>query len=356
VVDVAMESTGVYWKPLYNVLEVQGFKPVVANARAIKGVPGRKTDVGDAQWIAQLFQHGLLPASFIPNRDQRELRELTRYRRSLIQERSREVSRLQKVLEGANIKLGSVASNVLGKSGREMLDCIVAGNFDPEQVADLARGQLKEKRESLRKALEGMLGPHQRQILAEQLSHIDDLSARIERLSAEVATRVAPFDEALEALDEIPGVGRRSAEEIVAEIGTDMSRFATSGHLASWAKLCPGNHESGGKRAKTGTGKGNKWLRSCLTECAKAAGRKKDSYLRSHYHRMKSRMGGNKASIAVAHTLLVIVYHLLRDGVRYRDLGATYLDEQARESIKRNLIKRLQKLDFEVNVTDQRAA
>jgi transposase len=356
VVDVAMESTGVYWKPLYNILEAAGLKPVVANARHIKAVPGRKTDVCDAEWIAELHQHGLLPMSFIPDRSQRELRELVRYRRSLIQERSREASRIQKILEGANIKLGSVASDVLGVSGREMLHRIVDGVDDPESLAGLARGKLKNKREDLIRALRGVIGSHQRLLLGEQLSHIEELDGRISRLSEEVGRRMGPFAPALEVVDEIPGVGLRTAEDVLAEIGIDMSRFPTVKHLASWAKMCPGNNQSAGKRKSGHAGQGNKWLRSALVEAAKAAARKKDSYLSAQYHHLARRIGRNKATFAVAHSILTIIYYLLRDGTVYKDLGPTHLDERARESIKRNLLKRLEKLDFGVTVTDRRAA
>ena len=356
VVDVAMESTGVYWKPVYNILEAADLNPDVANARQIKAVPGRKTDVSDAEWIADLHRHGLLPTSFIPDRCQRELRELVRYRRTLIQERAREASRVQKILEGANIKLGSVASNVLGVSGREMLERIVEGVDDAEALAGLARGRLKDKHDDLVRALRGVIGPHQRMILGEQLSHIDELTQRIDRLSEEVTRRTAPFADALEALDEIPGVGLRTAEDVIAEIGIDMSRFPSAKHLASWAKICPGNNQSAEKRRSGRTGHGNKWLGSALTEAANAAARKKDSYLRAQYHHLARRIGRNKATTAVAHSILTIIYYMLRDGESYRDLGPTYLDERARDAIRKNLVKRLEKLDFGVAITDRRAA
>ena len=356
VVDVAMESTGVYWKPLYNILEVAELRPVVANARHIKAVPGRKTDVCDAEWIAQLHRHGLLPMSFIPDRGQRELRELVRYRRSLVQERAREASRIQKILEGANIKLGSVASNVLGVSGLQMLRKIIQGVDDPHELAGLARGRLRNKHDELVRALRGVIGPHQRLLLAEQLTHIEDLDQRIDRISQEVSRRMDPFAAALEALDTIPGVGIRTAEDVLAEIGTDMSRFPSHRHLASWAKICPGNNESAGKRKSGHTGYGNKWLRSALTEAAKAASRSKNTYLAAQYHHLAPRIGKNKAAIAVGHSILTIAYHLLRDGGSYQDLGPTYLDERSRESLKRTLVKRLAKLDFDITISDRRAA
>ena len=356
VTDIAMESTGSYWKPVYNVLEARGLCPVVANAQHIKAVPGRKTDVSDAAWIADLHRHGLVPASFIPAREQRELRELLRYRRSVIEERTREAARVQKVLEGANIKLGSVASDVLGVSGRAMLRRLVAGETDAEALAGLARGRLRRKQPELVRALEGGVGAHQRLLLAEQLRHIEELEERLARLDAEIDRRMAPFESALEALDTIPGVGRRTAEEVVAEIGTDMSRFPSARHLVSWAKLCPGNHESAGVRRSGRTGHGNKWLRSTLTEAAKAAGRSRQTYLGTRYRRLARCIGRNKATVAVAHSILTISYRLLRDGGAYRDLGPSHLEERARGQISRHLVNRLRHLDFDVTITDQRAA
>lgn len=355
VVDVAMESTGVYWKPAYNLLEASGLRPVVANAQHIKAVPGRKTDVNDAEWIADLHRHGLLPTSFIPDRGQRELRELVRYRRSLVQERTREAARVQKVLEGANIKLASVASDVLGVSGRAILQQIINGVDDPEQLAKLARGRLRSKHDALVRALRGLVGSHQRLLLEEQLGHLDELDERIARLSEEIGQRL-PFVGVLQELDRIPGVGQRTIEDVVAEIGMDMSRFPSVHHLTSWAKICPGNNESAGKRKSGRTGDGNKWLRSALCEAAHAAAHTKNTYLSSQYHQIARRRGRKRATIAVAHSILTIIYYILRDGRTYCDLGPTYLDERARDSIRRNLVKRLEKLDFEVTINDRRAA
>jgi transposase len=351
---VAMESTGVYWKPIYNLLE-GSFALLLVNARHIKQVPGRKTDVKDCEWIADLLRHGLLRASFVPDRPQRELRELTRYRTSLVRERTAEASRLHKTLEGANIKLGSVATHVLGVSGRQILAALAAGTTDSATLAELARGKLRDKLPLLERALCGRVGAHQRFMLAQQLAHLDALDELIERVSAEVAERMRPFEAALARLDTIPGVGLRTAETLVAEIGTSMDRFPTAGDLASWAGMCPGNDESAGKRRSGRTRKGDRWLRCALTEAAQAAARTKRSYLRAQYHRLAARRGKKKALVAVGHTILVIAYHLLRDQTDYRDLGHLYFDQRDRDRLSHRLIKRLEALGYTVNL-EPRAA
>lgn len=348
----AMESTGSYWKPVVNILEGSGIEVLVVNAAHIKAVPGRKTDVNDAQWIADLLRHGLLRGSFIPDREQRELRELVRYRRSVINERAREISRVQKILEGANIKLSSVASNVLGKSGRAMLESLAKGEQDPEVLAALARGKLKSKHDDLVRALDGLMGPHQRFILAEQLRHIDALSEAIERLNAEIESRMHPFQARIAALDEVVGIGQRGAEDLLAEIGIDMSRFPTHRHLASWAKVCPANNESAGKRLSGKTRKGNPWLRSMLIEAAHAAARSKSSYLAVQFHRLAARRGKKRAALAVAHSILVIAYHILKDGTAYADLGPAYFDRMARDRIASRAKRRLESLGFEVTIKE----
>ena len=348
VTHVAMESTGVYWKPIYNLLEETGIQPLVVNARDIKNVPGRKTDVKDAEWIADLLRHGLLRGSFIPSRSQRERRELVRYRRSLIEEQSREANRIQKVLEGANIKLGDVATDVLGKSGREILECLVAGETDPEKLADLARGRLKKKREQLAEALWGVMGPHQRMMLASQLRHIDFLEQEIARLDREIEERMRPFAEALERVDEIHGLGRRNAEEILAETGVDMSRFPSEAHIASWASICPGNNESAGKRLSGKTRKGNPYLRAALVRAARSAARTKGTYLSALYHRLAARRGGNRASVAVGHAILVIIYHMLKKGTRYQDLGPDYFDKLNERATVSRAVARLEALGYTV--------
>jgi transposase len=345
---VALESTGSYWKPVWNVLEEWRFALVLANAQHVKHVPGRKTDVKDAEWLADLLRHGLLRGSFVPDRAQRELRELTRYRTSLVEERTAAVNRLQKVLEGANIKLASVASDVTGASGRAMPAELVAGSTDAAALAELAQGRLREKIPALQRALTGRVGPHQRFLLAQQLAHVDFLDEQIARLDAEVAERTRPFGDAIARLDTIPGVSRRIAETLVAEVGVGLDRFPTAGHLASWAGMCPGSDESAGKRRSGKTRKGNPALRSALTQAGHAAGRAKTTYLGAQYRRLAARRGAKKATIAVGHTILTIAYHLLNRSTTYQDLGPGYFDERDRDAVRRRLVGRLEKLGYKV--------
>jgi transposase len=344
---VAMESTSVYWKPIYNLLE-GSFTLLLANARHIKAVPGRKTDVRDCEWIADLLRHGLLKASFVPDRPQRELRELTRYRTTLVRERTAAINRLQKTLEGANIKLASVAADIMGKSGRAILAALVAGTTDVTALAQLAKGQLREKRAALERALAGRVGMHQRFLLAEQLTHIDHLDASIDRVSTEIMERLRPLEERLARLESIPGVGRRTAELLLAEIGTDMSRFPTAGHLASWAGMCPGNNESAGRRRSGKTRKGSPWLRAALVEAARAAARTKATSLSARYHRLAARRGPKKAAVAVGHTILIIVYHLLRNDECYREFDGHDRDGRRRQRTEHRLVQRLEGLGYRV--------
>jgi transposase len=345
---VAMESTGIYWKPIYNLLEGE-FEVLVVNAQHIKAVPGRKTDVKDAEWIADLLQHGLLKASFIPPSEQRELRDLTRYRSTLIAERSRTANRLQKVLEDANIKLASVTTDVLGMSGRDMLAAILEGETDSLVLAQLARGRLREKHEQLVRALAGRVRAHHRFLIAEHLSHIDYLDEAIERVSEQIEEQMRPFEE-LARLDTIPGVSRRAAEVLLAEIGTDMSRFPTAGHLASWAGMCPGNNESAGKRISGRTRKGSPWLRQVLVEAAHGASHTKNSYLSAQYRRLAARRGRKKALIAAGHSILIMAYYVLVRKEDYRELGGNYFDERERQAVERRLVRRLERLGYQVSL------
>jgi transposase len=312
---VAMESTGVYWKPIYNALALSGFFEgiVVVNAAHIKGLPGRKTDVKDAEWIAELFQHGLLRASFIPDQAQRELRDLTRTRTILTDERTAAVNRLQKVLEDTNIKLASskLVTNIVGVSGRLMLEAILEGSANPKEIAELAKGKLRQKRAEIERALVGVVRPHHKLLLSMHLEQIDLLDEQIARLSQEVAERLDPFAAEMARLDSIPGVGRLTAEVFAAEIGFDLSHWPTAGHLASWAGMCPGNNQSAGKQMGGKTRKGNKWLRRALVQSAMAAARKDSTYLQTQYRRLKYRRGAKKAAVAVGHTILATAYHLL---------------------------------------------
>ncbi len=349
VTHVAMESTGEYWKPVFNILE-DNFQVLLANAQHLSRVEGRKTDQSDAEWIAELMQCGLLKPSFVPPVGQRELRELTRSRTTFVRERATLANRVQKVLESANIKLASVASDVMGVSGRAMLEAIIQGEASPEEMASLAKGRLREKRTELARALEGRVKPHHRFILTELLCQIDSLDETIGHFDAEIETYCRPFEESVVLLDTIPGVSRTTAEVIVSEIGTDMSRFPTADHLAAWAGVAPGNNESGGKRRSGRTRKGNKPLGAALNQAAHGAARTKDTYLSAQYRRLTTRRGKKKAIMAVAHSILVIAYHVIKDKEPYRDLGSDYFDKRRPEVTANRLLKRLEKLGYEVSV------
>jgi transposase len=343
---VAMESTASFWKPIYNLLEGQ-LAVMVVNAQHVKNVPGRKTDVKDAEWLATLLRHGLLRASFIPPRPQRELRELTRYRTTMREERVDEVNRLQKTLEGGGIKLASVVSSIMGMSGRAILAGLVAGETDPATLAARAQGNLKAKRSELERALRGQFGPHQQFMVAQQLAHIDSLDALLARLDAEIAARLGADEEAIAHLDSVTGIGRLTAEVLLAEVGPDMSRFPSAAHLASWAGLCPGQNQSAGKQRSGRTRKGSPWLRTALVEAAKSAGRTQ-TYLGALYRRLAARRGPRRAAIAVAHAILVIVYHLLERHEPYQDLGVGYLGTRDQQAQQRRLVQRLERLGYEV--------
>jgi transposase len=357
ITDVVMEATGVYWKPIYNVLEQHGgFRLVVGNAEHLKAVPGRKTDVKDAVWLARLLRHGLVRPSFIPDREQRELRELTRYRTALIRERASEINRLQKTLEAANIKLAAVISDVTGVSGQAILDALVNGEEDPSTLADLAHGRIQKKREALEQALVGRLSPTLTFVVKHQLRHLHELDDLIAACDTEVEQRMRPFAEAIERLDEIPGVGTRTAQVIIAELGVDMSRFPSHRHAAAWAGMCPGNNASGGKRRRAKTRKGSPWLRGALAEAAWAAGRCKDGYLPEQARRLTARRGKKRAIVAVGHTILVIAYHLLARGTTYTDLGPEHVDRRDADRVKRRSIKRLESLGYKVSLERQEDA
>lgn len=350
VTHVAMESTGEYWKPVYNILEGL-FELTVANAAHVKNVPGRKTDANDAEWLAELHQHGLIKASFVPPPAQRDLRDLTRHRSNFIRERATVTNRIQKLLEGANIKLASVATDVLGVSGRTMLDGIAEGHTDPVLLAQLARGRMRAKIDELEEALQGRVKPHHRLILKLLLRQIDSLDRCIDELDAAIEGLCAPFSETVAHLDTIPGVGRETAELIISEVGLDMSRFATAGHLAAWAGVAPGNHESGGKRLSGRTRQGNQALRQGLVTAAHAAAKTRGTYLSAQYHRLAGRRGKKRAIMAVAHSILVIAYHLISRNENYKELGANYFDQRRPESTAERLMTRLQALGYEVTAT-----
>jgi transposase len=383
---VAMESTGDYWKPVYNVLE-DTFELLVVNAKHVKHVPGRKTDVKDSEWLAELMMHGLLKASFIPSKPQRALRDMTRYRTTLVQERTRLINRVQKLLEGANIKLSSVATDIMGVSARAMLVEIAAGQANASFLANLARGRLRAKIPQLEKALTGIVLPHHRILLAKQLVHIDFLDEQIQDMSAEIGRQLEAMSrppnrpgpdtgqgteegiicdegeppltwvEAVALLDTIPGVNPRTAEKMLAEMGLDMSRFPTAGHLATWAGLAPGNHQSGGKRYSGRTPKGNRALTTTMVVAAWAAVRTKDTFLKARYHRLAGRRGKKRAIVAVAHSMLVSAYHMLTHRQPYHELGGDYFDQRKKEAKVSYLIRRLEKLTGgSVNIEIQSAA
>jgi len=352
VTHVALEATGVLWKPIWNVFEGR-FTLLLVNPRHLKKVPGRKTDVSDAEWIAQLLECGLLRGSFVPPRPVRELRDLTRHRAQLAGEHTRVANRIHKLLEDANIKLGAVASDVLGKSGRAMLRALCRGEQDAAKLAELALGRLRAKIPQLQQALEGHCREHHRYLLGRLLSHVSYLEGQSEQLSARIAHCLGELlpSEDLARLDRIPGVNRTTIENVIAEIGVDMKVFPDEHHLASWCGICPGNEESGGRRLRSRTRKGNRWLRRALAEAAWAASRVKESYLSAQYRRLASRRGRKRALLAVGHSLLVIIYHVLKNSVEYQDLGPDYFARLEPERLRRHLVRRLQQLGYDVSLT-----
>jgi len=351
VTHVALESTGVYWRPVFNVLEDESRTLLLVNPQHMRAVPGKKTDVRDSEWLADLLRHGLLQASFIPPAPIRAIRELTRYRKTLVQERTDEINRLQKTLEGANIKLASVASDVLGTSSRAMLTALLDGERDPDVMADLAKGRLRNKLPELRQALASRIQPHHMVLVGQILAHIDYLEQAVTQMENEIERSLAPFLQALELLQTIPAIKSVAASAILAEIGTDMSRFPSAGHLASWAGLCPSNKQSAGKRLKGPLNRGNVWLRAIMGEVAWNAMKMRDSYFHAQFNRGARRRGRQKAVIAVAHSVLVVIYHVLRTGRPYTELGANYFDQLDATRVERHHVHRLEQLGYTVTLT-----
>jgi len=352
---LAMESTGVYWKPVYAILE-GALQIVVANAQHVKKVPGRKTDVKDAEWIAELLCHGLLRSSFVPPQPIRELRDFTRYRRKLVESRSSERNRLLKVLETANIKLASVATDVFGTSGRLMLRALIEGKSTPQEMADLAKGLLRKKIPELELALEGKLEEHHRFLLKLQLDRLERVESDLAALEQRIQEKLQPYATQLALLQEIPGVERTLAAVIIAELGVDMSVFQSVSQLASWAGVCPGNNESAGKRKSSRIPKGNVYLKTALVEAANSAARAKGTYLRDKFYRLKARRGYKRAAVAIAHKILVSIYHMLSQNVSYNDLGDCYLDNLNKHHLTRNLVHRLERLGYSVTLTLEQEA
>ena len=352
---IAMEATGVYWKPVWHILSDGEFELILANAAHVKNVPGRKTDVNDATWLADLMAHGLIKASFVPDEPTQQMRDLLRTRKQIVHERSSHIQRIQKTLEDANIKLDSVVTNILGLSGRRIIEALIAGQTVPQALAALAHRRIHASADELEASLRGRVTKHHRFLLKLHLDQIDAFDATIAAIDKEVDGNVEPFRVAIEMLSAIPGVGALSAAVIVSEIGIDMSRFETAGHLISWAGLCPKNDQSAGKRRSTRMKKGAPWLKSTLIQCAWCASRTKGSYLQAQYLRLRSRRGAKKAVCAVAASILTAVYHMLKNGTIYQDLGASYFDNRAKDKQALRLVNRLKNLGFEVQITPKAA-
>lgn len=348
----AIESTGVYWKPVFNILEQAGITVILANAREIKNVPGRKTDIKDSQWIAELLRYGLIKASFIPPKAQRELRELTRYRKKQIEQRSSEINRIERILEDTNIKLSSIVTDITGVSAQEMILHLIANDMSIEEMADLAKGRLRNKITQLEKALKGNMQSHHRLILKLAIQMIAAYSENIKQLDQEIDQRMEPYQQEVELLVEIPGIQKKTAEVIISEIGVDMSRFPTEAQISSWTGISPGNNESAGKKKSGRTTKGNTYLRTALTEAAWAASRKKNSYLQSRYRRLAGKRGKGKAAIAVGHTILIIVYHVLKDKCHYQERGGDFFDRLNEQKLISSLKKRIERLGYKVDVKE----
>jgi transposase len=344
---VAMESTASYWKPLYNLFEASAIEAMVVNAAHMKALPGRKTDMKDAAWISDLLRHGLLQASYIPDREQRELREAARYRKSLVEERARELNRLQKMLEGANIKLKSTLSNINGKSARGLIEQLIAGKtLSAEETAQFLQGSARKKLDEVMRAMDGVATRMQRSLLGQVVDHIDDMTRRIKDMDELIHEQMEQYEQAIRAIDEIPGIGRRSAETILSEIGLDMGRFPSAAHLCSWAGICPGNHESAGKRYSGRIRPGNQALKTILVECAKSASKMSRSFFSAQFRRIAARRGNNRATVAVAHSILIAIYHILKDGAAFKDLGSEYYTRFNRERKIAGYLRKLKELGW----------
>jgi len=348
---VAMESTGSYWKPIYNILELNGIEVMVVNAQYIKNVPGRKTDVKDAEWIAQLLQHGLVKASYIPDKEQRELREIVRYRKNLVEERSREINRLEKTLEGANIKLSSFVSSITGKSSRKLLREAMYGQVTADNIDSLIHISMINKKDVLLKAMDGVMSDTQKRLVKAILDHIDDMTRRIDDMSDFINQKMQDHTDEIKRLEEIPGIGKITAETILAEIGVDMNRFPTAMHLASWAGLCPGNNQSAGKRKSSRTNHGNRYLKSMLIQAAKSAVKNKKSFFHAQYQRIVVRRGYNRATVAVAHSMIIAIYHMLKNNTVFKELGVDYYTRFNKEQKARYYIKKLLDLGMPLPVS-----
>jgi transposase len=348
---IAMEATGIYWKPVWHILSDGEFELILANAAHVKNVPGRKTDVNDATWLADLMAHGLIRASFVPDEPTQQMRDLLRTRKQMVRERSSHTQRIQKTLEDANIKLDSVVTDILGLSGRRIIEALIAGQTMPQALATLAHRRIHASVDELEAALRGRVTRHHRFLLKLHLDQIDAIDAALARIDEEVSVNVEPFRAAIELLTTIPGIGSLASQVLVSEIGIDMSRFQTAGHLISWAGLCPKNDESAGKRRSNRMKKGAPWLKTTLIQCAWAASRKKNSYLQAQYLRIRSRRGSKKAICAVAASMLTAAYHMLKNGTFYEDLGANHFDNRAKGKHVLRLVNRLQNLGFDVQIT-----
>jgi transposase len=353
---IVMEATGVYWKPVWHILSDGECELVLANAAHVKNVPGRKTDVNDATWLADLIAHGLVRGSFVPDEQTQEMRNVLRMRKQFVRERSNHVLRIQKTLEDANVKLDSVITDIVGLSGRRMIEALIAGESDPQALAALADRRIKASPSELEAALRGRVTKHHRFVLRLLLQQIDAIDAAIAEIDQEVDATVEPFRQAITILSTIPGISTLSAEVVVAEIGLEMTRFPTAGHLISWAGLCPKNDESAGKRRSTRMRKGAPWLKTTLIQCAWAAARTKGSYFQAQFHRLRARRGAKKAIGAVAASILTAAYHMLKDGTLYHDLGADYFEKRAKTQHVLRLVTRLQHLGFAVQITPTEAA